>query len=242
PSLHCSVMELNLGAYSVECTECDLYEDADDYLSLERFARKHVEHTGHDIRWTQGSTVPDVSVSESTDYSLRCETCGDSWSFDSRSDAEAYQADHAEYTDHEAADEIEEDVSWTAHCDSCRASQEFATQAEAEEWRDEHRTKDHRTGFIAVEGTTQEERTESPKSDSTVVETGRSKSQRDRVKSFKELISELENEFDDGAPLPLVVIEAGSIGMTQPDAQTELDNLKQKGEVYEPREGFVRTT
>ncbi|WP_458190542.1 hypothetical protein [Haladaptatus sp. NG-WS-4] len=235
-------MDVNLDAYSVECTECEMYEDADDYSSLHEFAQKHADHTGHDIRWTQGSTMPDVSVLESTDYHLRCETCDASWSFDSQSAADAYQAEHAEYTDHEAADEIEEDISWTAHCDSCRASQEFAAHSEAVEWRDEHRTTDHRTEFIAGDGTTQAEGTESTQSDSSIVETGQSKSQRDRLKNIKDLISKLEDACEDGAPLPVVVIEATTIGMTQSTAQTELVNLKQKGEVYEPQSGFLRTT
>lgn len=235
-------MEIDLEAYSVECTECEMSEDTDDYSSLHDFAQKHVDHTGHDIRWTQGSAVPDVSVSESTDYHLRCKTCDDSWSFDSRSDAEAYQAEHAEYTDHEAADKIEEEVSWIADCDSCRASQEFATQTEAEKWRDEHRTEDHQTGVRTVDESTREQQTESTQADTTLVETGRSKSQRDRLKNIKALISKLEDECEDGAPVPVVVIEATTIGMTQSTAQTELVNLKQKGEVYEPQSGFLRTT
>ncbi|WP_231189872.1 hypothetical protein [Haladaptatus sp. DYF46] len=235
-------MEINLESFSVECTECDMDEDADDYSSLEKFSRKHVEHTGHDIRWVQGSAVPEVSVSESTDYRLRCETCNESWSFDSQYEAEEFQSDHAEYTDHEAVGEIETEESWTAHCGDCRTTQEFATQSEANEWRDEHRTKDHRTGIRTVFGTIREQQTESAQSEPSLVETGHSKSQRDRIKNIKELISKLEDECEDGAPVPFILIEAEMVGMTQSKAQTELEKLKQKGEVYEPSSGFVRTT
>ncbi|WP_338730084.1 LAGLIDADG family homing endonuclease [Haladaptatus sp. DJG-WS-42] len=78
--------------------------------------------------------------------------------------------------------------------------------------------------------------------DADVVETGRSKTQRDRVKNIKNLIAEIEQEYEDGAPIDVVLDRAEEIGMDHSKAEHEIEKLKQKGEVYEPRTDHLRTT
>ena len=79
--------------------------------------------------------------------------------------------------------------------------------------------------------------------DADIVETGTSKSQRDRIKDLKHLIEELEDEYDEGAPVSEVVSRAGSdLGLEESKAETEIENLRRKGEVYEPRTDYLRTT
>ncbi|WP_276274694.1 LAGLIDADG family homing endonuclease [Haladaptatus sp. QDMS2] len=78
--------------------------------------------------------------------------------------------------------------------------------------------------------------------DADVVETGRSKTQRDRVKNIKNLIKEIEDEYEDGAPIDVVLDRAEEIGMDHSKAEHEIEKLKQKGEVYEPRTDHLRTT
>jgi replicative DNA helicase Mcm len=78
--------------------------------------------------------------------------------------------------------------------------------------------------------------------DADVVETGQSKSQRDRIKNLKQLIAEIEEDYDDGAPVDEVMARADEIGMEQSKAEHEIDKLKQKGEVYEPSTDHLRTT
>jgi replicative DNA helicase Mcm len=78
--------------------------------------------------------------------------------------------------------------------------------------------------------------------DADVVETGTSKSQRDRIKNIKALIQEIEAEYDDGAPVDVVLDRAEEVGMEQSKAEHEIEKLKQKGEVYEPRTDHLRTT
>jgi replicative DNA helicase Mcm len=78
--------------------------------------------------------------------------------------------------------------------------------------------------------------------DADVVETGTSKSQRDRIKNLKQLISEIEEEYEEGAPVEEVMVRADEIGMEQSKAEHEIDKLKQKGEVYEPSTDHLRTT
>ena len=78
--------------------------------------------------------------------------------------------------------------------------------------------------------------------DADVVETGTSKTQRDRIKNIKQLIAEIEDEFEEGAPLDEVLDRAGEIGMDASKAEAEIEKLRRKGDVYEPRQGHLRTT
>ncbi|SDE91987.1 LAGLIDADG family homing endonuclease [Halorientalis regularis] len=78
--------------------------------------------------------------------------------------------------------------------------------------------------------------------DADVIETGTSKSQRDRIKNLKTLIADIEDEYDEGAPVERVLEHAEEAGMERSKAEHEIDKLKQKGEVYEPRNDHLRTT
>ncbi|WP_458207496.1 minichromosome maintenance protein MCM [Haladaptatus sp. NG-SE-30] len=78
--------------------------------------------------------------------------------------------------------------------------------------------------------------------DADVVETGTSKSQRDRIKNIKQLIADIEEEYDEGAPVEVVLDRADEIGMDPSKAEHEIEKLKQKGEVYEPSTDHLRTT
>ncbi|EMA67038.1 LAGLIDADG family homing endonuclease [Halorubrum kocurii] len=78
--------------------------------------------------------------------------------------------------------------------------------------------------------------------DADVVETGTSKSQRDRIKNIKGLIADIEEEFEEGAPVEEVLDRAGEIGMDPGKAEQEIEKLRTKGEVYEPKQGHLRTT
>jgi replicative DNA helicase Mcm len=78
--------------------------------------------------------------------------------------------------------------------------------------------------------------------DADVVETGTSKSQRDRVKNILSLVGDIEEEYDEGAPVEVVLERAEEQGMEESKAEHEIDQLKQKGEVYTPTKGHLRTT
>ena len=78
--------------------------------------------------------------------------------------------------------------------------------------------------------------------DADVIETGQSKTQRDRIRTIKELIEDVESEFDEGAPVDEILARAEEIDMDRSKAEHEIEKLKQKGEVYEPSTGHLRTT
>ena len=78
--------------------------------------------------------------------------------------------------------------------------------------------------------------------DADIVETGQSKTQRDRVKNVKALISEIEKEYDSGAPVEEVLDRAEETGMERSQAEHEIEKLRRQGEVYEPQTDHLRTT
>ena len=78
--------------------------------------------------------------------------------------------------------------------------------------------------------------------DADVVETGMSKSQQDRIRNIKGLIEEIESEYEEGAPVEEVLDRADEIGMDAGKAEREIEKLRRKGEVYEPRQDYLRTT
>ncbi len=77
--------------------------------------------------------------------------------------------------------------------------------------------------------------------DADIIESGTSKTQRDRIKNIKSLISDVEAEYDEGAPREEVLDRAEEIGMERSKAEHEIEKLRQKGDVYEPQTDHLRT-
>lgn len=82
---------------------------------------------------------------------------------------------------------------------------------------------------------------ESGQFDADIIETGTSKSQRDRVKAVATIISEVEEEYDDCAPIDIVVGRCQELGMDEEKVRHEISKLKGKGDVYEPKSDCLRT-
>ena len=78
--------------------------------------------------------------------------------------------------------------------------------------------------------------------DADVIETGTSKSQRDRIQNLKGIIADIQDEYDDGAPVEVVIERAEEVGIDESKAEHEIEKLKQQGEIYEPTNGNLRTT
>lgn len=69
-----------------------------------------------------------------------------------------------------------------------------------------------------------------------------STSQRERVRNIRGIIDQLADRYDDGVPVEKVVRHARRLGIDEEKAQHEIEKLKQRGEVYEPRTDRLRTT
>ncbi|WP_128478975.1 minichromosome maintenance protein MCM [Halorussus pelagicus] len=78
--------------------------------------------------------------------------------------------------------------------------------------------------------------------DADVVETGTSKSERDRMKNLKQIIAEIEDNHQEGAPIEKVKERSHEIKIERESFEDEIDHLKHKGEVYEPSTDHLRTT
>lgn len=78
--------------------------------------------------------------------------------------------------------------------------------------------------------------------DADVIETGTSKTQRDRVRNVRGIIIDLQSEYDEGAPVEKVIERAQQLDMGKSKTEHEIEQLKQKGELYEPRTDHLRTT
>jgi replicative DNA helicase Mcm len=78
--------------------------------------------------------------------------------------------------------------------------------------------------------------------DADIIETGTSKSQRERIKAVKKVIAALEMEYDSGAPHEAVVDHVELDDWDRSKIEHELDNLLNKGEIYEPRDEHYMTT
>jgi replicative DNA helicase Mcm len=78
--------------------------------------------------------------------------------------------------------------------------------------------------------------------DADVIETGTSKTQRDRIQNIKGIIADIESEYDEGAPVEVVIERAEEVGIEASKARHEIDKLKTRGELYEPSTDHLRTT
>ena len=77
--------------------------------------------------------------------------------------------------------------------------------------------------------------------DADIIESGQSKSQRDRIKNIKGIINELEAEYEDGAPVEEVYDRAEAAGMDRDKAEHEIEKLRRQGDIYEPTTDHLRT-
>jgi replicative DNA helicase Mcm len=76
--------------------------------------------------------------------------------------------------------------------------------------------------------------------DADIIETGHSKSQRDRKKDVKSVIDDFEDEADAGAPISKVIAKCNERGHDPEKVESEIQELKDQGEVYEPKSDHLR--
>lgn len=76
--------------------------------------------------------------------------------------------------------------------------------------------------------------------DADIVETGQSKNQRDRVKLLQDLIFELQDEYEDGAPIEVLRERAEEAGINTSKVDEGIEKFRRGGDIYEPKEGYIR--
>lgn len=83
---------------------------------------------------------------------------------------------------------------------------------------------------------------ETGKFDADVVETGTSKTQRDRIENIMDIIRDIDRKRDDGVPEEEVLEKVGDIGIERVKAEQEIEKLKTRGEIYTITQGRIRPT
>ncbi|MDH5020384.1 minichromosome maintenance protein MCM [Halobacterium rubrum] len=73
------------------------------------------------------------------------------------------------------------------------------------------------------------------------IERGVSTEKREEVLNLKDLIKRIEDENSDGAPIDEVVRRAKANGISEETARADIEKLRNKGELYEPREDVFRS-
>ncbi|MDZ7731647.1 MAG: hypothetical protein U5K37_13175 [Natrialbaceae archaeon] len=67
-------------------------------------------------------------------------------------------------------------------------------------------------------------------------------SEREQYEAMKSLVQEIEQEYEEGAPVEVVLERATKLGIDREGAITALHRLKQKGITYEATSEHLRTT
>lgn len=75
-----------------------MMQESDMFGRTSEFAVKHEEHTGHEVQWIRADFE---YVEMITEWRVLCMECNEAWWFESEDDAQEFQAEHSEYTDHE---------------------------------------------------------------------------------------------------------------------------------------------
>jgi len=63
----------------------------------------------------------------------------------------------------------------------------------------------------------------------------------DSRRTVKAIIGELEDDYDEGAPVEAILDRAEEIGMDRGTAANELETLRRQGDVYEPTTDHLRS-
>ena len=69
---------------------------------------------------------------------------------------------------------------------------------------------------------------------------GQTKSMRDKIGDLLDLIKSLEQEMGGAVPISKLITRAEESGFEPPFVKRAIDNLKQSGEIYEPKSGFIK--
>ncbi|RZN14722.1 MAG: minichromosome maintenance protein MCM [Methanosarcinales archaeon] len=76
--------------------------------------------------------------------------------------------------------------------------------------------------------------------DADIISVGTSKSQRDKIHILRDIIKELQHAHDGVAPYEDVIVHAEEQGINREKVEDVLSKLKNSGEIYEPKNGYVK--
>jgi len=176
-----------------------------------------------------------MSGNDSPSFIVECPECDvvhESGGFEETSD---FVDKHNEHTDHEMhwvrADfdtELQVMDEWKLECTTCNQSWTFESKDRAQSFREEHSEyTDHQIS------TAPQNQTVEPKIEGAEISNSN---------SIRRLVAQLEEYYDDAVPKNAVFAHIGDNPNKLAHARHELENLRKKGEIYEPELGKIRTT
>lgn len=92
--------------YVVECVKCDESKSSDEFAEVREFAFSHQKHTAHSVAWTRTNIDAELSRTLDLEYHISCSECEENWQFEDEDEAQTFQSEHRNFTDHEP-EEIE---------------------------------------------------------------------------------------------------------------------------------------
>jgi len=172
-------------------------------------------------------------------FELDCPDCNFDFETDDVDEAVQMAAGHHDHTGHDLewlqADwdsEFGTGTVWEVHCSMCGATEDFRDEDDLEQFQREHaRYTDHELTDDDIR------RRDMDTIDDLIdgIDTG-------NTRRLKPLIFALEERNERGAPYAAVVAVGTELGLKTSDIIHDLDKLMQRGELYEPTKGYLRTT
>lgn len=165
-------------------------------------------------------------------FRIECPRCDVVKETSDYSEANKFAQKHQRHTGHEMNwvrvnfdKHLIAETQWEVSCEICEKVWNFDSQEGAQEHREEHATyTDHEIADRPKQVTVDKFDFDS------------------RRQSVKELISELEEEYREGAPTKAVLAIMTQSGKEMDDVQSTIEKLRTKGEIYEPQSGYLRAT
>lgn len=174
-----------------------------------------------------------MSQTDSPRFIADCPACEIDASGDDYDEVMRAVSKHEEHTGHQMKlqkfdfdFDLGEFEAWSVRCETCENEWSFDTEEEAEQHIREHSTwTDHE-----IENDPQQE------------EYVWFENSEQRHGNIKQVIATLESHHEEGAPEEMVAQVLTDEGMDHSKIRSEIEKLRKKGEVYEPRTGHLRTT
>lgn len=179
-----------------------------------------------------GSGTLGMSSDACQTFKVKCVECEITYESSNYEDARNFTEKHTEHTGHDVEwvqADIEKTIAlgteWVLTCSICNTDWCFETEELAQEFAAEH-----------AEYTTHEITATPDKQAKELPEIEKS-TERDVVKDF---IADLEDHYESGVPVGIILALLSEGPTTIADVQHKLHGLKRTGDVYEPRDGYLR--
>jgi len=176
-----------------------------------------------------------MSQNMAPSFQIECPECGIAHESESFDNSNTFAEKHEEHTGHEMEwrradfDNLASVTEWRVLCMECDEAWHFEAEKEANVFKKDHaKYTDHKilSPICQVVG-------EPPEADE-ITDTA-------DCQSLREIIGKLENYHEFGAPIEVIFAISGQTDLSIARIKQKLNDLKKKGEVYEPRSGYLRT-